>query len=278
MRMRILCIILALAAGILHSCKEIPITITDPAIPESDRIVLIEELTGASCSNCPKGSATIESILAKYPGKVLAVGVHGKFLSYPTTKSRFDFRNPKARDLELWFKGWQGKPTASVNRSVDPSSGLIVQDNPDLWQAGVERELQKPHVMNILLDSKYNRDSRQIDLEVAAIPLTDLAGNYNISIYLTESKIVDAQADGTEIVEEFEFNHVLMDMMTNHDGDVFGSDMTKNKILKRNYTYTLPTGAAGLWNPENMEIIVMISHSSPTDVSVLQAAAVHVTE
>jgi hypothetical protein len=41
------------------TCTEIPIQLKDPVIPESDRVVLIEELTGASCPNCPKGSAAI---------------------------------------------------------------------------------------------------------------------------------------------------------------------------------------------------------------------------
>lgn len=267
---------LIMAAGLLLSCKEIPITISDPFIPESDRVVLIEELTGASCSNCPKGSATIDNILSRHEGKVVAIGVHGKFLSYPTPKSKYDFRNQKAKELEAWFTGWQGKPSASVNRSVDPSSGLIVQDNPDLWLSGVERELQKPHVMNILLDTKYNTDTRQVDLEIAVIPLTDLPGNYNISIYLTESGIVDAQADGTVIIENFTFKHVLMDMMTKHSGDVLATDLEKNKVIKKNYSYTLPSNVPGLWNAQNMEVIVMVSRSSPTDVSVLQAASVHV--
>jgi len=266
------------AATLILSCKEIPVTISDPVIPQSDKIVLIEELTGASCSNCPKGSATIDNILSRHKGRVVAVGVHGKFLSYPTTKSKYDFRNPKAKDLEAWFTGWQGKPTASVNRAVDPSSGLIVQDNPDLWLAGVERELQKPHLMNILLDAGYNADTRQVDLEVAAIPLADLPGNYNISIYLTESEIVDAQADGTEIIQDFTFKHVLMDMLTKHSGDVLATNLEKNKIIKKSYSYTLPSNVPGLWNAQNMELVVMVSHSSPTDVSVLQAASVHVVK
>lgn len=266
------------AATLILSCKEIPVTISDPVIPQSDKIVLIEELTGASCSNCPKGSATIDNILSRHKGRVVAVGVHGKFLSQPTSKSKYDFRNPKAKDLEAWFTGWQGKPTASVNRAVDPSSGLIVQDNPDLWLAGVERELQKPHLMNILLDAGYNADTRQVDLEVAAIPLADLPGNYNISIYLTESDIVDAQADGTEIIQDFTFKHVLMDMLTKHSGDVLATNLEKNKIIKKSYSYTLPSNVPGLWNAQNMELVVMVSHSSPTDVSVLQAASVHVVK
>ncbi|MCE2790197.1 MAG: Omp28-related outer membrane protein [Saprospiraceae bacterium] len=189
------------------TCTEIPIELKDPIIPESDRIVLIEELTGASCPNCPKGSAAIENILTKFPGKVVAVGIHGDFLAKPTAKSKYDFRNPKAKDLENWFKPWFGKPSASINRVPDETNTLMI-DLPDLWQAAVETELQKEHKLNLLMDVKYDMASRRVDIEIAAIPLTDLPGNYAISVYLLETGIVDAQSNGSVILEDFKHKHV----------------------------------------------------------------------
>lgn len=263
-------ILLYLTVLTILSCKEIPIEISDPVIPESSRVVLLEELTGASCSNCPKGSAAIENILNKFDGKVAVVGIHGEFLSEPTKKSKYDFRNQKAKDLENWFQPWFGKPAASINR-VPNEDNLLMTDLPDLWQAAVESELQKPHQMNILMDVKYNAQSRRLDLELAAIPLVDLSGNYNITIYLTESDIVDAQSSGSVIIEDYSHQHVLRDMLTRIDGDGLGTDLKQNVIIKRNYNYTLPEGAGGLWKPEKMEVIAMISHNAPTNKAVVQA-------
>lgn len=261
----------------VYSCHEIAIEIADPEIPASDRVVLLEELTGASCPNCPKGSAAIENLLAKFPGKVAAIAIHGDFLAKPTAKSKYDFRNQKAKDLENWFTDWFGKPAASINRTPD-NSGTIMIDLPDLWQAAVENELKKTHQMNILLDTNFDPVSRRMDLEVAVIPLVDLAGNYNISIYLIESGIVDAQSNGAVIIDEFTHNHVLRDMLTRFDGDNFSTDLKKEAILKKNYTYTLPVTADGLWRPEHMEVVVMVSRNAPSDISVIQAATGHVME
>ncbi len=259
------------------TCTEIPIQLKDPVIPESDRVVLIEELTGASCPNCPKGSAAIENIIAKFPGRVVAVGIHGDFLAKPTPKSKYDFRNPKAKDLENWFQPWFGKPSASVNRVPDENDLLMV-DLPDLWQAAVEKELQKEHKMNILMDVSFDAPTRRVDIELAIIPLVNLPGNYNISVYLLESDIIDAQSNGSVIIETYKHKHVLRDMLTRFDGDTFGSDLPAGSIIKRNYSYTLPDTPAGLWIPEHLDVVAMVSHNAPKDKSVVQAAHAAVVE
>jgi len=183
------------------SCEEIPIELADPLIPESDKVVLIEELTGASCPNCPKGSAAIENILNKYPDKVAVVAIHGDFLASPIpNRSKYDFRNKKANDLENWFRPWYGKPAATTNRILtDDAQEPYTISSPDLWQAQVENELQKPHLLNLLMAIKYDSLTRNLEVEVAAIPLVDLSGNYNISVFITESGITDAQTNGALI-------------------------------------------------------------------------------
>lgn len=276
--MKNISIILLLSFIFLYSCEEIMQPIADPEIPVTDRVVLLEELTGASCPNCPKGTAAVEAILQKFPGKVAAIGIHGEFLAKPIPgKSKYDFRNKKAADLENWFQPWLGKPAASVNR--------VDLNNPDQkyatvstgqWQANVEKELNKPHQLSILMDLKFDATSRVIDIDFTAIPLVDLDGNYNFTIYLTESKIMDAQTNGNVIIDEFEHNHVLREILTKFDGDVLGTDLKKNVLIKKKYSYTLPSTPEGLWKPENMDVVIAIHHSSPTDRSVVQAAYEHV--
>jgi len=259
------------------SCEEIPLVLADPLIPESDKVVLIEELTGASCPNCPKGSAAIENILNKYPDKVAVVAIHGDFLASPIpNRSKYDFRNKKANDLENWFRPWYGKPAATTNRILtDDAQEPYTISSPDLWQAQVENELQKPHLLNLLMDIKYDSLTRKMEVEIAAIPLVELNGNYNISVYITESGITDAQTNGGVIVDNYVHNHVLREMLTKFDGDNIGNNLQKSSILKRNYTYTLPPESQGLWKASNIEVVAMVSRSSSSDRSVLQAVVKH---
>ncbi|MEZ4910865.1 MAG: Omp28-related outer membrane protein [Saprospiraceae bacterium] len=261
----------------LHSCNEIPLEITEPVIPDSERVVLLEELTGVSCTNCPRGAIASDFILDKYPGRVIVVGIHGKLLSDPIKdKSKYDFRNEDAKNLELSFTDLLGKPAASINR-VPNSFGSITDIVPDKWLGAVESELSKPHVLNILIETNYNVDSRVLNVDITAIPLVDLNDNYFISVYLTESGIIDAQYDGGTIIPDYTHNHVLMDMITAFDGDAFGSNLKKDQLYKKSFSHTLPV-VEGLWQPERMEVIAMISHKSASDKSVLQAVSAHVKE
>jgi Outer membrane protein Omp28 len=259
---------------------EVMVELEDPIIPESDRVVFIEELTGASCPNCPKGASALENILAKFPGKAIVLGIHGSFLSQPTSKSKFDFRNQKAKDLENWHKPWFAKPSAAINRlSPDPNDPDvdIMISSPDQWQSEVEKQLAREHVMKILLDSKYDESSRKINLEVAAIPLKDLSGTYKISVFLSESGIIDAQSNGGVVEENYTFKHVLMDMMTPHDGEIFGIDLVGEKIYKKSYEYIIPI-KEGLFDPKRMDIIVIVSKDEAKSREVMQAAEIHVVK
>ena len=270
-------IVFAIAMVTVFSCNEIMLNIDDAVIPDSGRIVLIEELTGASCPNCPKGSASIENILALRPGRVAVVGIHGDFLAQPISgKSKYDFRNQKAKDLENWFKPWYGKPAATTNRILtEDDKEPYAISSPDLWLAEVDKELQKPHQMNIFLALDYNAGTRKIDLDVSVIPLVDLGGNYNISVYLTESNIIDAQSNGSVYIEDYKHKHVLMDMLTRFDGDSFGTDLKANEVIKKKYSYILPV-REGLFKAENMEVVVMVSKNRPGVRDVVQASFVKV--
>src|SRR5690606_26030559 len=161
--------------SLFFSCEEIPINITDVVIAPTEKVVLIEELTGASCPNCPKGTKVIENILTKYPDNVIAIGIHGSFLANPAKAGDPDFRNEDGKNLENWFKPWFGKPSASVNRSKTEigTTDYYVYDVPDLWESVVETELQKPLELNLFMDVKYDDNTRQISMELAANPLQD---------------------------------------------------------------------------------------------------------
>lgn len=260
------------------SCSEIPIEIKDVEIEPSEKVVLIEELTGASCPNCPKGTAAINNILTKYPNNVVAIGVHGKFLAEKTKDSKYDFRNKDAEDLENWFRPWFGKPTASVNRVLNEDEQLTT-DLPDLWLSMVEKELQKPQLVNMSMKVNYDSLTRIANIEVAYIPLADLEGNYNTTVYVTESHIIDAQSSNTEIIKDFEHNHVLREILTRFDGDFLVSNPRKNQIIKKNFSYTIPVSLfPELYNPKHMAIIAMVSKNSAESKEVLQAIQKYVVK
>ncbi len=253
----------------LSSCTEEGVVIPPFEEPDSKRVVLLEDLTGVQCPNCPKGAAAIEDILTKLPNNVVAVGIHGNFLTKPLPESKYDFRNPKAIALEEFLKPFLGKPSALINRKYFQDELYTAVDAPELWQSYVEKELKAQHVMDLTLVKTYDAVSRQFSVTVNATPLIDESGTYKISLYVTESGIVDPQENQGTIIEDYEHNHVLRDMLTAATGDEFSSTLVKNKTITRTYVYTVPAN----FNDAKMELVAMVSRANGDDKSVLQAAA-----
>ena len=259
-----------LAVVLFTSCTEEGVMIPPFEEPDSKRVVLLEDLTGVQCPNCPKGAAAIEDLLDKFPNNVVAVGIHGNFLTKPLPESKYDFRNPKSIALEEFLKPFLGKPSAHINRKYFDGELYTAVDAPELWQSYVEKELKAQHVMDLAVTKTYDAVSRQLTVTVNATPLINETGNYRISVYLTESGIVDPQENQGTIIPEYEHNHVLRDMLTAAVGDEFATSLVKNKAISRTYSYTLPAA----FNVSNMELVAMVSRANGDDKSVLQAAGV----
>ena len=211
---------------------EMPLSVTPP--PVTDRAVLIEKLTGVSCVNCPRGDAAVKDIKSEFEGKVFSISIHGddSFTVPIKDASRFDFRTQVGKDIESGFT-FLGKPSAVINR-VPFNNNAFANPSIGQWRAAVEKELNKPHVISLFAAVDYDENEKRIQLDVTAIPLIDMDGIYTISVYLTQSGIVDAQLNGNTTERDYVHDNVLLDMMTSFSGDLLGRDLKKdNEIRKR---------------------------------------------
>jgi hypothetical protein len=259
-----------LLAGIflLNSCSENPVEIPDRIIVESERAVLLEELTGVRCPNCPRGAAAIDQILNLYKNQVFAIGIHGDFLTTPLSQSAFDFRNDFARQLENLHKPFLGKPSGIVNRIHFADQDFAAIPIPDLWLSYVETELQKPQELVIELNTTYNAVNRRLNIGVAIRSLISENSEFRISVFLTEGGMIDYQESLGDIIPDFEHNHVLRHMLTRHDGDALQRGFSQGEVINRTYSYEIPEEFVA----ENMEVIVAVHRAEPNNRSVLQAA------
>jgi len=257
---------------VISSCQEQMVQIEDFQLPITDRVVLIEELTGVKCPNCPAGSSELSRIIDLYEGKVIGVGIHGKFLTTPLDNSAFDFRNEFAEDIEKSFS-WLGKPSAVINRIHFDDQDFEGIDVPALWQGYVDAEFEKEVEADLFIEKIYNESTRELEVKIRAVGRVDISEDINISIYLTESHIIDAQLDQVVNIPDYEHNHVMRTMLTSSSGDALAPSINTGEILTRSYTYTLPP-EDGTWIAENMEVVAFIH--SPTHV--IQAAEAHVMD
>ena len=259
-------------------CEESPVILPDFEVPITDRVVLIEDFTGVQCPNCPKGTSAIQSAMAALPGKVVSVAIHGDLLTDPIpNESKYDFRTPDAKKLELYFAPY-AKPAANIDRIKYAGEDDLFSTSPEFWLSHVEESLNRELQLNIVIEKLYDPNSRILTIKPSILPIEDLDGDFIFTIYVTESKIIDAQESGTEIIPDYEHNHVLRHMMTNFSGNPISANLVKAvSVNLGTFTYTIPSSPVE-FHPEHMEVVVSVARNSSSDKSVVQNAFVHVIE
>lgn len=261
--------IVILAIILISSCKGDIVTVPEFEPIASDRVVLLEEMTGVSCPNCPKGTAEVEAIKVLYGDQVIPVGIHGIFLAWPTSDSKYDLRNDFSKALETSLAPGTSKPAALINRAIPSGEDEKVILSPELWAGYIEEQLAQPPKVSIELELSYSTDSRMLDINAGIVGIESIDSETKISVMILENKIIDAQKNLQEVIPDFEHNHVLRTMLTPFDGEVLSPSIAPSEIFNKTYQFQVPNEEE-LWIPDHLEIIVFV-HSSITG-EVLQAA------
>lgn len=246
----------------LMGCLETPVTIPEFQVQDTERVVLVEYLTGVKCPNCPKSTTLLKGIKNQFPKNIAIVSIHGRFLTEPLSNSKFDFRNEFSRQLEESYRPFIGKPAAMINRVKFPDEPNLAADFPDLWPAYITDEISKAPRLTIVSDYIFDKEKRTIDLKVGALAAEDLAGGYKISVYLSESNIIDPQESVGTVIIDYVHDHVLRHMMTAWDGDNLGQNFKKGDLINRSFSYTVPPS----FNINNLEIVIAVSAQSNREV------------
>jgi len=253
-------IIYSILILIAASCSEVPVVLPEKPSVTAGKVILVEDVTGVDCSNCPRAVRRLEEIGAQFPGSLVLVGIHGSQQTAPIPdKSLYDFRNDDAIFLEEYLKPWNGKPSAIFNRrqfSDEQNFGISLLTR---FQPKVEELLQEPLFIEITPTYSYDAETRALRLtaQVENVFGGILEGDYKISAMILESHIIDYQldADFGNYDPNYEHNHVLRDVISNVTGDDFASAMVPGEVLSKTWDYTIPTDEQGLWNDENLEVV-----------------------
>lgn len=265
-----------IAISFFFSCSdwevEIPLNNNTTTPEKTKRVVLIEEFTGASCVNCPKGIAQTTAIRNAYPENVVVVAVHSNFLGAPATAGQVNLRTPDAQAIEAFLGSWFSKPEAAINRVYDITNQTYRFGSPDSWRGLVEEELKKEPVVELLIDKSFNESTRELTVNLKVKGLETLSKPLHIHCGITESEIIADQLDNTGKLIDFVHSHALRKMLSPIPGDKLADGITVNQTLEKQYSFTLPLDNI-LWKPEHCEIFAYVSLDE-VEKYVLQAAEV----
>lgn len=274
--MKHLGLLLVIISALWHSsCKEDAIVIPD--LKAGKRHVLVEELTGVQCSNCPGGARELVALQKQY-GKenLIVVSMHAAqgVLSTPysdSPASLYDFRTTEITDISKFIGTAEAVPTASVNRIIPQGALHPYLDSP--WAGAIGQSFAKDYGIGMFLANTYDESTRKLEIKINIAAEKTLGGENRLTVLITQDSIVDVQLDGAIRVPNYIHRHVLRDVVTATNGDLIPEPLTAGAAtVTKTYSLTL----SGDYDAKHCSVVAFVHHGTPTDREVFQAVEAEV--
>lgn len=247
----------------------------DPAVLVP-RKVLIEDMTGHLCNNCPAAAKVAEEIDAFYDDNAIIIGVHvtptfadpidsseAVSRGYPWDSFKTDFQTP-AGDALLAEYPVIGLPAGLISRRTFNSSIVLGSGN---WFSAAADIICKEASALVAIDNVvYNSGSRDVTAEVSVQSQVDLSGQHRLTVYITEDHIIDWQLDvdaTPPYVEDYEHRHVLRAKIdAGGNGNVLGQPLFTSSSSGDITTVNISGNIANEWDATNCYLVAFVTDPS----------------
>ncbi len=232
--------------------------------------VLVEDFTGATCTNCPAAHDIIKGLqdIAANRGRIIDIALH--INDYPQTEPvrghKYDFRSAVATSIQNGvFQSLIAMPIGGIDRQPNGSNTAApLQCSPTVWASTINSRLNTVDSINLDVVSSYDPVAKKVKITatVSHIYATDIVQNLNLAI--VEDSFIDKQEDNrvTGYTDTaYHFNSILRALVTATPlGDQIAPSYTNNTkpkglVYTRYYTYDWNTA----WNPANCRVIAFVT-------------------
>jgi len=224
--------------------------------------VLLEDVSGVKCSNCPKAAEKAEDLLNVHQERLAVLTLMpDKNLLAEFTDFAPDYANVslnKVNQLLNFLTPPGAMPIGMIDRT-DHGNGLMSVF--PLWADGVNIQMAKTTNVNIELETAFESSLNQLLVTVTTIyTQTPLDTNQNITLVLNESKIIGKQKTPTGDDTYYEFKHIVREYATLPVGDPLPTPKA-GLAVKRQYIFDIPSN----WKLANCEVVAFV-HSSKSKI------------
>ena len=244
--------------------------------------ILVEEFTSAKSGWSPDGYTTLSSI-ASTNTNVIAAAHHDND-NMSTTEG-----NTLIADYANGF------PTAGIDQYYFSGNDAVGIDRSNWSTIITQRQAMKVPATVTLTGIAYNTGTRQIDVSVESSFIGDVKGDYRLNLYVKENHVYGPMNDNTDngwnqynslyavpsspyyqvgtylnasnyLMNANEFKHqyvidYVADGAYGASGIIPATPTTSGQTYSKNYSYVLPTPAAGefRYNPDNIYLIGILT-------------------
>jgi hypothetical protein len=239
-------------------------------IPASeDKRVLVEDLSGVRCVNCPDANATAKAILAKNPEKVVVLTLFPISLKIYTTpyEGEDTLANEDAENIMTQIMQTPtGLPSGAVDRKKYIGEASITMSEKK-WEKYVNDQQLLKAKANLTLGVVGEEASRKITANVKVV----FTEAYTTPVYLTlmivEDEIESKQLTRAGEVETYIHHHVLRKCVTPYNGLQLAASVEKVRVFEKGFEITIPEK----YNFKNCSIVALINQNDPDNKEIIQA-------
>lgn len=237
------------------------------------RKVLLEDLTGHTCNNCPAATDVALGLKAIYGDALVLVGVHcSPFAAPQSPLYETDFRTAAGNEYLTTF-GVNSLPAGFVSRREFSGSVIVGDGN---WGSAVNEIINTPADLEVVFDTvSFESATNTVSMTIKVAAVNALSGDHNLTIYLTEDSIVDAQIDNRvnpPDVLDYVHRHVLRGNVNGTWGEsVFTGSANAGDSLLVTHSYVLP---ATVLDPSKCALVAYVYRTDSYEVMQVEEAKV----
>ena len=209
--------------------------------------VLLEEITGTWCNNCPSGIYYIDSLHHTY-NNVIAIAVH---TDWPTQKDPMSYQE-YAEKTKL-----TSAPSANIGRRYTAK-------NTSEWFQFVEEEMSQQPKANVSVATSFDEESRLLTAVITVTAIENLEGSYTVSGVVCEDAVTGTSAaynqanvyaqyayypmGGFENMPDpipanrIAYDHVARQLLGTYEGEGGLTPLAKDQSFAQTFTYYIPEG------------------------------------
>lgn len=232
--------------------------------------VLIEDISGVKCNNCPKAAKVAHDIQDKFPNRVVLLTLHINgfpLLTAPFKDSKDTFNSEVSDNIVNYLTGLPGAlPAGSIDRKMFAGETGKVEIVYQTWETKVVQQLQDEPKAELEL-SVFKQQGRKVVANVKTTFLEDDATPTYLSVFITESGIKSKQKmpDGT-FNYDYEHNSILRDAITHYAGLKLADNVEVGRVFEKGFEFEIPEK----YVMDNCSIVVLVNKNDKESTEVLQ--------
>ena len=227
--------------------------------------VLLFDVTGVRCNNCPKAAVLAKNLATSNAGRVEVVALYPKTpmsLTFPW--AGYDTMSTiEAEQIATAMGGITSLPLGAVDQVAFNGSKLL---NTSDWGAAVTAQLAKTSPFNLSVKSTWKSADGKSRVEIKAVANTAIASNYKWVVAITENGVKSKQSDQDApggMVDDYEHEHALRGVV----GSTLGSDINSAAVsagyVREKHFYLVPKAK---WNASNCDVVVWVYNTDTKEV------------